>query len=170
MFLKSNCLKLLGPKYSVLDCKKKITKNKKFKIGFYFGGSGDFKIVTNIIKELFLLKYLNQDFHELVIIKGLYSSGLDELTKLSKKYKIIKILKPQSNIDISGSLDLLISSAGNIVYESSFYNIPTLLFEVSNNQSNKYEFMEKIGHYFIYQKRFKKSQNSKFNLSFYKEH
>ena len=144
MFLKSNCLKLLGPKYSVLDCKKKITKNKKFKIGFYFGGSGDFKIVTNIIKELFLLKYLNQDFHELVIIKGLYSSGLDELTKLSKKYKIIKILKPQSNIDnISGSLDLLISSAGNIVYESSFYNIPTLLFEVSNNQSNKYEFMEK---------------------------
>ena len=69
-------------------------------------------------------------------------------------------MKPQSNIDnISGSLDLLISSAGNIVYESSFYNIPTLLFEVSNNQSNKYEFMEKIGHYFILPKKdLKKSQ------------
>ena len=147
---------LLGPEYAIIDCKQRIKINKKdniFKICFYMGGSGDFKYFDKIILSFInLVSNLKMKF-EFSIIYGVGCKNIKQLILLSKKFKFIKIIDGKKNLDKKiSSMDLIIGSAGNIVYEASYYNIPSIFFEISKNQNNKISNMEKIGHYFILSK------------------
>lgn len=125
------------------------------------GGSGDFKFFDKIILELNKIKaYLAFKF-EFYVIKGIACKNISQLIFLSKKFKFIKIVDGKKNIDDTlSSMNLIIGSAGNIVYETSYYNIPSIFFEISKNQNNEIHNMEKIGHYFIL---------SKSDIKFYKK-
>jgi len=145
---------LLGPKYSVIDYKTKHKKkkfNKKiFDVCFYMGGSGDFKFFDKVILKLIKFFPLIRRKIRFNIISGIACKNLKNLILLSKKYKFINIINGKKKIDkIIYNMDLIVGSAGNIVYESSYCNIPSLFFEISKNQKNDLINMEKIGHYFL---------------------
>jgi len=142
---------LLGPRYSMIYCKsKRITKKNIFSIGFYLGGSGNFDKIYKILKDLIIKQKITKQKIQLIIIPGIYSKGLEKIKNISKKNDIIKVLNPSLDLNrVLSSLDLLVSTAGTIIYESAYHKIPTLIFEVSKNQDNKIKFMEMIGHYFV---------------------
>ena len=145
---------LLGSKYCVLDTitkpKKKLKSKKYYNICFYMGGAGDFKYFDKIIIKLIEKININENSLFIYIIAGPGCKNIKPLVHLSKKFNFIKIVDGKQNLKKTISImDLIIGSAGNIVYEASFYNIPSLFFEISNNQNNKIYNMEKIGHYFM---------------------
>ena len=157
IFKKKDTKLLLGPKYAIIDCKqnrhiKKPIKNI-FKICFYMGGGGDFKFFNKIILHFINLAIQFKKSFEINIIRGIANKNLDKIRPLINKYKFIKIIDGRKNLDKKiSSMDLLIGSAGNIVYETSYYNIPSIFFEISKNQNNDQQSMEKIGHYFVLDK------------------
>ena len=149
---------LLGPEYAIIDCRYNNDLKKKkiqnlFKVCFYMGGGGDFKFFDKIILNLIsLFSNIKKDL-EINIVQGPACKNIDKLILLSKKYKFIKIIDGKKNFDKKISkMDLLVGSAGNIIYETSYYNIPSVFFEMSNNQNNYLSNMEKIGHYFVLKK------------------
>ncbi len=157
IFKKKDTQLLLGPKYAIIDCKqndqvKRPTKNV-YKICFYMGGGGDFKFFNNIILRFINLSAQFKKKFELNIVRGIANKNFEKMILLSKKYKFIKIIDGRKNLDKKiSSMDLLVGSAGNIVYETSYYNIPSIFFEISKNQNNDLQSMENIGHYFVLNK------------------
>ncbi len=145
---------LLGSKYSIIDCgikyKKKNNNKKVFDICFYMGGSGDFKFFDKVILKLIDFIPLTKKKLRFNVISGIACKNLKNIISLSKKYKFLNIINGKKKIDkVICNMDLIVGSAGNIVYESSYYNIPSLFFEISKNQKNDLFNMEKIGHYFL---------------------
>ena len=145
---------LLGSKYAVIDCKYKVRKKKilkkNFNVCFYMGGSGNYKFFDKVILKLINFIPFTKKKIRFHIISGIACKNLNSLILLSKKYKFINIINGKKKLDkIIHSMDLIVGSAGNIVYESSYYNIPSLFFETSKNQKNDLSNMEKIGHYFL---------------------
>ncbi len=148
---------LLGPKYAIIDCRyhnnleKKIKNN--FNICFYMGGGGNFKFFDKIIINLINLFSTLKKKIQINIVQGPACKNIDKIILLSKKYKFIKIIDGKKNLDKKISkMNLVVGSAGNIIYETSYYNIPSIFFEISKNQNNSISNMEKIGHYFILNK------------------
>lgn len=146
---------LLGPRYSIVDKKKKISikeKKKKPSIGFYFGGSGDLNIPLNIIKNLNNNKLMKD--YTIYIFVGPYAKNRNKLFKFQNKNLVnIKVIKNSLNIsDHFSHLDLLISSAGLSIFECSLYNIITVLFELVDNQKVNQSCLEKLGNYFLLKK------------------
>ena len=146
---------LLGPKYSIIDKKKSFKKKKitnKFLIGFYFGGSGNLSIPLKIIKKI-------KDTSEVknfvfYIFIGPYSKNKKKLLEFKKK-NLVKIKIIDQSLKISenfAKLDLLVSSAGVSIFESSLYKVPTILFQLVKNQKVNLDNLEKIGHYFLLNK------------------
>jgi len=149
---------LLGPKYAIIDCKHasslKIKKSQNlFKVCFYMGGGGNFKFFDKIILNLISLFSINKEKIQINIVQGPACKNIHKIIILSKKYKFIKIIDGKKNFDEKISkMDLFVGSAGNIIYETSYYNIPSIFFEMTNNQNNYLSNMEKIGHYFVLNK------------------
>ena len=154
--LNKNCKILIGPKYSIIDCsKEKKLKKNKFNLLFYNGGGGNLEQIHNILR--FLLRNHSEIISKikLTIILGPFSTNKKNIYHLAKKNKNIKIIDNSFNINKEISqADLIVGSAGNLVYESAFFNIPTLLFQISKNQITSSESMEKLGHYFILDKKY----------------
>jgi len=145
---------LLGPKYAIIDkkCTDKIIKeNSKYKIAFYFGGSGDLNHSINIIKKLFETE---KDKFEISVIVGPYSKNQTRLYDLKKKYDQIKIIKPTLTLSKKiKEFDLFISSAGISVFETALYKTPSIFFVTADNQEVDFKCLEKLGHYFILEKK-----------------
>ena len=149
---KKKFIPLLGPNYALVnpEFKKLKKKSKKFCISFYNGGSGNILLYKKIILSL-----LNSNIKNLQIylIVGLLSKNLKYVEKIFKNYSNIKIVKDQVNLsNIFSNTNLLISSAGMIVYESAFFNVPTILIKMHKNQETNIESLEQIGHYFLLEK------------------
>ena len=147
---------LLGPRYSIIDKKKKnLIKEKieKPSIGFYFGGSGDLNIPLSIIENL--NNNILKKGYIFYIFVGPYAKNRNQLSKFQKKKLVnIKVIKNSLNIsDNFLHLDLLISSAGLSIFESSLYNVPTVLFELAENQKVNQSCLEKLGNYFLFNKK-----------------
>ena len=153
LILNKNCKTLIGPKYSVIDCNTKINeklKSKIFKICFYMGGSGNLIEIYKIIKELIISKFGNLKNIQFFVVAGPYVQNLNLIRKLSNKFKFVKVVAGKKNLDkLISEVNLIVGSAGNIVYEASYYNIPCLFFEMAKNQTNNIFSMQKIGHYFV---------------------
>ena len=169
---KKNCTFLLGPKFSMINPDlKKITKKKsKFSITFYNGGSGKLSIYKEIIKTL--NKSHAKNFIINIIIGPFCMDG-NKIILDFKKYKNIKFFKNLNNLSSAlSNTDLLISSAGIILYEAAYFKIPTILIQMNKNQETLAEDLQKIGHYFFLNKKEIKDTN-KFNnliLSMYKNY
>ena len=153
--LKKNCKMLIGPNYNMIDCtKKNKSQNNFFNLLFYNGGGGNLKQIYNIIKGILEidLDYIKKI--KIIIILGPFSKNKQNILNIAKKNKNIKIINNSFNINkIISSADLIVGSAGNLVYESAFYKIPTLLFQISENQVTDLKSIEKLGHYFVLNKK-----------------
>ena len=90
---------------------------------------------------------------QIYLIVGILSKNLKNVEKIYKNYSKVKIIKNQVNLsNVFSNTNLLISSAGMILYESAFFNVPTILIKMYRNQETNIESLEQIGHYFLLEK------------------
>jgi len=149
--LKKNCKILLGHKFSILEKKKKRKKSKNFNVVMYNGSSGDLIFFEKIIK-FFLLKQEKLHKKNVIfkIVIGPFSKNKERILNFSKKNKkIIPILNCYNLNDILLDADLFVGSAGLSSFETALNKVPSILFQVNNNQIVRSKYMEKIGHFII---------------------
>ena len=149
---------LLGTNFSLLKPKKE-EEIKNQNITFYFGGSGKLNHFIHIIKRL-KKKIKNKIF----IISGPLSNNKKILSEIENKKKI-KVFYNVNNLDkILCKTSLLISSSGMISLEASRYKIPSILFQVVNNQLVDSKYLEKIGLLFNLKKKHLNDKKGIINL------
>ena len=148
--LPRDTIKLLGPKFSIINLvNKKKKKNKIYNLLFYLGGAGNFNYYLGLIENLSEVSRFNNIFR-INIVVGPLSKGNDKLATLSKKYSNIKIIENNFNITkVLPEIDLYLGVASSIIYELNYYKIPSVLFTVSNNQKNNLDFISDLGFYFF---------------------
>lgn len=148
---------LLGPKYVLIDdiSPKKIIKSKNFEIILYLGGSGDVSYFNKLsleIKKKFLKEKINN--FKINIIVGPLASNFFKFKSKYLSNKFINIISNENNlIKIFKKSDLFIGSAGTSIYETSYANIPSILFKSNNNQNDLIHNLEKLGHYIYLEKK-----------------
>ena len=146
IFLKKKPLLLLGPNYSIIDKSINRRKSGEFTIIINFGGSGDIKHYFGILREIEKNKI---DKLKFILVIGPLSKNVNLVKKL-KEIKNVKILKNQINLNmIYSKAHIFIGSAGTSVYETINNKLLSVIFQVSDNQSNTIKSLEKIGHYFF---------------------
>ena len=146
IFVKKNPLLLLGPDYSIIDKSENRKKNDKLTIIFNFGGSGDLKHYDNILGEIRKYKITKIQY---ILVIGPLSKNVNLVYKL-KKIKNVKIVKNQINLNrIYSKGHIFVGSAGTSVYETINNKLLSVIFQISENQSNSIKSLEKIGHYFF---------------------
>ena len=149
--LKKNCKILLGHKFSILEKKKKRKKSKNFNVIMYNGSGGDLIFFEKIIK-FFLLKQKKSHKKNVIfkIVIGPFSKNKERILNFSKKNKqIIPILNCYNLNDILFDANLFVGSAGVSSFETALNKVPSILFQVNDNQKVQSEYMEKIGHFII---------------------
>ena len=135
---KKNAQYLIHPKFCIIDNKtfsnKNIFKKNYFNITIYYGGSGNLKIFYNILKKFFNKHNLtNKIFFVLIINK--FSKSKRLFYEMETKNHNLKIVENFKYLNyIIKQTDLLITSAGTSIFESSFFGTPTILIESSKNQ------------------------------------
>jgi UDP-2,4-diacetamido-2,4,6-trideoxy-beta-L-altropyranose hydrolase len=152
--LPKDTIKLLGPKFSIINLvyKKNKKKNKFYNLLFYLGGAGNFDYYKELIENLCKVSEAD-NFFRINIVVGPLSKGKDKLVTLLKKYSNIKIIENNFNITkILPEIDLYLGVASSIIYELNYYKIPSVLFSVSNNQKNNTNFFSDLGFYFYVRK------------------
>lgn len=143
----SNCKKLLGPKYCILNpvykkFKNKIKKRKKINNIILFMGVTDSAKLTFKVLNAFLHKDLLK--YNLKIVVGNNNKDIGKIKKLSKKRKKTKVHYKLNNLaKLIQNSDLGISSGGSIVWEYLYFSLPNLILSHSKKQSPNSIFLEK---------------------------
>ncbi len=143
----SNCKKLLGPKYCILNpiykkFKKKIKKKNKINNIILFMGVTDSAKLTFKILNAFLHKDLLK--YNLKIVVGNNNKDFSKIKKLSKKRKKTKVHYKLDNLaKLIQNSDLGISSGGSVVWEYLYFSLPNLILSYSKKQSPNSIFLEK---------------------------
>ena len=149
---KKNCKFLLGKNFALFNTnyEKKIKITSDFV--FYNGGSGSPLVYEKIIIKI--SKEINK-FNIILIIGPLVKDKTyKEAVRKFKKFKNVKIVyHPKNILNFLNGTKLFISSAGISMFESSYLRIPTLLFKMVKNQSLNDHDYEKLGHYFVLEKK-----------------
>ena len=149
--LKKNCKILLGHKFSILEKKKKRKKSKNFNVIMYNGSGGDLIFFEKIIKS-FLLEGKKSHKKNVIfkVVIGPFSKNKERILNFSKKNKqIIPILNCYDLNEILFDANLFVGSAGVSSFETAFNKLPSILFQVNDNQKVQSKYMEKIGHFII---------------------
>ncbi len=145
----NNCIKLLGPKYSLLNpdytfnCKQ--DKLDTPTIMFNLGGGGDLSIFNQIINEL--LNIIDTDINILIVI-GPLSFNRELIFSLEDKYDNIKTIQDATSLyKYYLKTSLYIGSLGSSLYELNILKIPALTFSLATNQDYNSSYLEDSGHY-----------------------
>lgn len=149
--LPRDTIKLLGPRFSIINLvyKRNKKKNEIYNLLFYLGGAGNFNYYSGLIENLSEVSKSDNIFR-INIVVGPLSKGKDKLVTLSKKYSNIKIIENNFNITkVLPEIDLYLGVASSIIYELNYYKIPSVLFSVSYNQKNNLDFISDLGFYFF---------------------
>ena len=130
---------ILGPK--IKNPKKTINKINKI---FVFFGSADFTNET--LKILKIVKFFKNLKFNLVI--GDLNKNYNKICKIAKNFKNVKIyyaLKNNDLIKLMVSSDLAIGAGGINLIERIYYNIPSIVISIANNQINNINFLKNKG-------------------------
>lgn len=143
-------IRLLGPQYAITEKKhRRKRKDRFFNILFYVGGGGNLKIYKNFFNE-FIKKTKTNSFYRLNIVIGPLSDGFNEILLMAKESKNIKFITQNIEINtILPNIDLYLGVSSSIIYELNLYNIPSILFPVSDNQENSKLALNELGFYFL---------------------
>jgi len=117
----------------------------------YNGSSGDLIFFEKIIKSFLLEK---EKLHKrnviFKVVIGPFSKNKERILNFAKRNRqIIPILNCYNLNDILFDANLFVGSAGVSSFETALNKVPSVLFQVNNNQKVQPEYMEKIGHYII---------------------
>lgn len=149
---KKRCIFLLGHNFALIpsDRRKRITKkNSSFNVTFYNGGSGDPSIFFKVIESLLRNK---DKFKVNLIIGNLVKKKYSYLKTLNKKKKL-NIIYNKKIQETLVNTNLLISSAGLMFYEASYLKVPTIFFQLNQNQELKNIDVTKFGHLFLLERK-----------------
>jgi len=149
--LNSECIKLLGPEFNIIDSKftSKNNKNNKNKnILIYFGGGSINHKIENFLKKF--IKELKNNFFFKNIKINILIGYLSENNKITNdklfKFSNIKFLKNKKNIDkILSKTDLFIGACSSIIYKLSYLRIPSILFFLNKSQSISKNYLDDLG-------------------------
>jgi UDP-2,4-diacetamido-2,4,6-trideoxy-beta-L-altropyranose hydrolase len=151
-----DCMRLLGPKYLLIDNPFKsnpnfeylISNNKKtFRILLSLGGGGNLLFLTSLIEPLINLipKELNL---KISVVVGPYAIKQNEFHDFSEKYDELNVIINQDGLfNEMSKTNLYIGTSGGTLFEALALKIPCLTFSISENQQNKHSNFEDLGHY-----------------------
>ena len=140
-------IKLLGPKYKIINPKLKKIKTGKKNFLIYFGGGNYF------LKYKKLIFYLIEELNKIKLKSININLVISDLFKLKKKffYKNIKIKIINNSYNLSNVINntyLYIGANSSIVNELSYLNIPRILISVNKNQNVDINPYQELGNYF----------------------
>ena len=147
----SNCIKLIGPKFSMIRKKfrmlKKSVKPRTFpikKILVSFGGSDP----TNECKKaLDALCSIENSKFEIIVAAGIYNHKFEQLKKLYEKYSNIKIYRHVDELSrLMVNSDLFIGAGGTTTWERFYMGLPSIVTIISDDQKESIEFLSDMGH------------------------
>ena len=148
--LPNNCIKLLGPRYAVINDQLNQKKKTKNNLLLYFGGGGNlshyFNFFKNIVEENKTKKNLSKINITLVI--GPVAEGYSKFLKYNK-HKNVKIL--QNNYNLKTTLEntsMFLGVSSSIIYDLNYLKIPSCIFSTDDNQDNSMDNLEDMGNYF----------------------
>ena len=147
IFLKKNCFKLIGLKYSIIGYKKLKKKfTKKNNIFIFFGGFDQKNLTFKVLKQLRFQKDLffyvvtNNDY----LAESIKHFGIKNVNFFSQKKDFYKILK---------LCNFAITSGGSTIWDMIYNNIPFIGIPTARNQINNLNELYKKKIIFLYKKR-----------------
>lgn len=147
------CERALGPDYALLDSAYARASDSAscndgtIKLLFSLGGGGDLSLLTDLVARLASL--LNGDDLEFQVVVGPAAINADSLTLLEQADPRVSRVEGRTCLaEVYRDVDLYVGAAGTSIYELNCLRVPSLLFSLSDNQSNDILDLEGLGHYF----------------------
>ena len=138
--LPKECIKLLGPKYILLNpiykkkVKQKKTPNKKKNIFVFMGGADKSKFTLYLIKYFQKKMYKNFIFN---FVLGVNNKINKDILKFSRKITNYKFHYNLQNLKkLLNNSDFAISNGGQVIWEIVFNNIANVIFTKNKYQNN----------------------------------
>ena len=163
-YLPNSCLKLLGPKYIILNplylkkSKKTILSKKKFNIFIFMGGADKNQFTLKFAKYFKKLKFNNFIFN---FVLGINNKKNKDILKISKKVKNYKIYYNLENLkSLLLKSDLGITNGGQVIWELIYNKIPNIIFCKNKYRNNIILKFRKIIKAHIFEVKVKKSIKS----------
>ena len=151
-----DCMRLLGPKYLLIDNPFKsnpnfeylISNNKKtFRILLSLGGGGNLLFLTSLIEPIINLIPKNLNL-KISVVVGPYAIKQNEFLHFSEKYDELNVILNQDGLfDEMSKTNLYIGTSGGTLFEALSLKIPCLTFSMGENQKNKHSNFEDLGHF-----------------------
>ena len=140
-------IKLLGPKYKIINPKLKKIKTTKKIFFIYFGGGSYF------LKYRKLIFYLIEELNKIKLKSVKVNLVISDLLKLKKSFSYknikVKVINNSYNLyNIINNTYLYIGANSSIVNELSYLNIPRILISVNKNQNIDISHYQELGNYF----------------------
>jgi UDP-2,4-diacetamido-2,4,6-trideoxy-beta-L-altropyranose hydrolase len=143
-----NCIKLLGPKYSIIDpqySKRIELLQENPKLMLSLGGGGDLIILSNLVIELLTILEINI---ELLVVIGPLCINKEKILELAKKDKRIQTIENTNSLyEYYSKTSLFIGALGTSIYELASLKKPALTFSMTSNQEKDLTYLEDYGHY-----------------------
>ena len=115
----------------------------------YIGGGGDLLKIYKLLLEIIKNNYSKKNI-EIKIIIGPLAKNKNKIINLAKKHKNLQCIESPNNIyDYLKNANLFIGSAGTSIFESALFKVPSILIQMSKNQSTNIFSLEKLGQYFF---------------------
>lgn len=150
---KRNVKLLTGIEYASFDKfkTKNLIQSDKFNITFYFGGGFDYNKISNLISNLSKNKtvYSTKSVQFNFIIGPLAKNFRNIKNKILLKKNMKIYFNPDNLESILLSSNLLISSAGTMMFNSSYLKIPTIIVNIGEFQKNVEYNISLLNHYLL---------------------
>ncbi|KZN54974.1 hypothetical protein [Pseudoalteromonas luteoviolacea] len=141
--------RLLGPQYAILapeylpEAQQQNTVKRDNNITFALGGGGNWHLLEGVIEQL-----CSQAL-QIQLVFGPKATGTENLLLLSEQNENLKTLSaPASLAECYARTGLFVGALGTSLYELAATKTPSLTFSLAQNQENRIEDLEELGHYF----------------------
>lgn len=145
-----SCLRLLGPRYALLDAAIAAARPPRAEDGGIvvgIGGGGDMAMLRAFLLELAAAAPSGQEW-TLRPVVGPFASDKDAVLSLARENPRMKpILGAKSLLEHLRSASLYVGAAGGTLYEALALSVPALTFSIAPNQANRISDLEDLGHY-----------------------
>ena len=145
-------VRLLGPAFNLsraLVLSESFKKNSCKTLLLSIGGGGDSSIYIRIINAIVEEKVSDEKILIYVVL-GPYLSNKDDLYKLNIKNDLVEVVCVKNCSNLSSLMlgsDLYVGAIGGTFYESNALELPSITFELSDNQKNSISILEDYGHF-----------------------
>ena len=149
--ISKNTMKLLGPKYAIINTKfkneNKTFDDEKFSIKNILITFGSVDSTNECEKVTDALCLINNKNFKISVIAGMYNPNFEYLEKKYKKYENIKIFRHVNEIEkLMSNSDLCFGAGGTTNFERFCSGLPSIVTIVADNQKDGVEYLSKMGH------------------------